>query len=224
MIKGMIQLHYYPSTASMAPHILLRELGVPFELLLVDRTQNAQKMTAYLKLNPNGLIPVLTDGGLILYEAAAICLHLCDTHPSAGLAPTLGTAERAHFYKWLMWLTNTLQATLITYFYPERWVNADNSTGAAQVKAQAEIKVGVLLDQLDAMLARQGQLHDKPWLLGANYSVVDIYTLMLCRWTRNFESTPARDKAHLGPYLQRMLARPAVVKAFEVEALMQPWV
>ena len=57
----MIQLHYYPSTASMAPHILLRELGVPFELLLVDRTQNAQKMTAYLKLNPNGLIPVLTS-------------------------------------------------------------------------------------------------------------------------------------------------------------------
>ena len=87
----MIQLHYYPSTASMSPHILLRELGVPFELMLVDRTQNAQKMTAYLKLNPNGLIPVLTSndeqGDLILYEAAAICLHLCDTYPEAGLAP-----------------------------------------------------------------------------------------------------------------------------------------
>ena len=59
--KCMIQLHYYPSTVSMAPHILLRELGVPFEVLLVDRTQNAQKMTVYLQLNPNGLIPVLTE-------------------------------------------------------------------------------------------------------------------------------------------------------------------
>ena len=197
---------------------------MPFELLLVDRTQNAQKMTAYLKLNPNGLIPVLVDGDLILYEAAAICLHLCDTHPEAGLAPKVGTSERAHFYKWLMWLTNTLQATLITYFYPERWVNAGNSAGAAQVKAQAEIKVGVLLDQLDAELARLGQMHAEPWLLGANYSAVDIFTLMLCRWTRNFESMPARDKAHLGPYLQRVLARRAVVKAFEIEELMQPWV
>lgn len=220
----MIQLHYYPSTASMAPHILLRELAVPFELLLVNRTQNAQKMTAYLKLNPNGLIPVLADGSLILYEAAAICLHLCDTHPAAGLAPTVGTEERAHFYKWLMWLTNTLQATLISYFYPERWVYASNDTGAAQVKAQAEIKVGVLLDQLDAELARQGQTNASPWLLGASYSAVDIYTLMLCRWTRNFASSPARDRTHLGPYLQRMLARPAVVKAFEVEELVQPWV
>ncbi|MBC7720180.1 MAG: glutathione S-transferase family protein [Chitinophagaceae bacterium] len=224
----MIQLHYYPSTASMAPHILLRELGVPFELLLVDRTQNAQKMTAYLKLNPNGLIPVLAnndeEGELVLYEAAAICLHLCDTYPAAGLAPRVGTAARAHFYKWLMWLTNTLQATLITYFYPERWVNVGNDAGAAQVKAQAEIKVGVLLDQLDAELARQALLHPEPWLLGASYSVVDIYALMLCRWTRNFASNPARDRTHLGPYLQRVLARPAVFQAFEAEELAQPWV
>lgn len=220
----MLELLYYPSTASMAPHILLRELKVPFKLLLVDRMQNAQKMTGYLKLNPNGLIPVLTDGDLVLYESAAICLHLCDAQPAAGLAPAVGTPERAHFYKWLMWLTNTLQATLIPYFYPERWVNTGNSPGAAEVKAQAEIKIGVLLDQLDAELATQAQIHTQPWLLGASYSAVDIYTLMLCRWTRNFESRPARDRAHLGPYLQRVLARPAVIDAFEAEALAQPWV
>ena len=224
----MQRLHYYPSTASMAPHILLRELGVPFELVLVDRTQNAQKMTAYLKLNPNGLIPVLTShddaGELVLYEAAAICLHLCDTHPAAGMAPMLGTAARAHFYKWLMWLTNTLQTTLTTYFYPERWVIAGNDAGAGQVKAAAQIKAGLLLDQLDAELARQALAHPEPWLLGASYSAVDIYTLMLCRWTRNFASNPARDRTHLGPYLQRMLARPAVVEAFAAEQLVQPWV
>ena len=218
----MIQLHYYPSTASMAPHILLRELGVPFELMLVDRTQNAQKMTAYLKMNPNGLIPVLLDNDLTLYESAAICLHLCDTHPSVGLAPKLGTTERAHFYKWLMWLTNTLQATLITYFYPERWVNVGNDAGAEQVRAQAEIKVGVLLDQLDAELTRQALLQSEPWLLGANYSAVDIYALMLCRWTRNFTANPARDRTHLGSYLQRVLARPAVFETFKAEELAQP--
>lgn len=208
----------------MAPHILLHELDVPFELVLVDRTQNAQKMTAYLTLNPNGLIPVLRAGNLVLYESAAICLHLCDAYPAAGLAPAVGTAERAHFYKWLIWLTNTLQSALITYFYPERYVNAGNNAAAAQVAAAAEIKIGVLLDQLDAELARQAQTQPEPWLLGAHYSAVDAYTLMLCRWTRNFASTPARDKAHLGPYLQRVLARPAVVKAFEAEGLAQPWV
>ena len=244
--NSMIHLHYYPSTAAMAPHILLHELGVPHQLVLVDRMQNAQKMTGYLKLNPNGLIPVLTDdeegkggdggddgegskgGGLVLYESAAICLHLCDAHPAAGLAPAVGTPARAQFYKWLMWLTNTLQATLINYFYPERWVNTGNAAGAMQVKAQAEIKVGLLLDQLDAELAKQAKDLAKtktaPWLLGANYSAVDAYALMLCRWTRNFESTPARARAHLGPYLQRVLARPAVAKAFAAEGLAPPWV
>ena len=143
-----MQLHYYPSTASMVPHILLEEIGAPYERVLVNRTQNAHKSPAYLALNPNGLIPLFTDGELVLYETAAICLHLCDTHPQAGLAPALGSPQRAHFYKWLMWLTNTLQSTLIVYFYPERWVDAGHTDEAAEVKRHAQARLGELLDQV----------------------------------------------------------------------------
>ncbi|HEY4069210.1 MAG TPA: glutathione S-transferase N-terminal domain-containing protein, partial [Burkholderiaceae bacterium] len=53
-----MQLHYYPSNASMAPHLVLEEIGAPYELVLVDRTVQAHKSPAYLALNPNGLIPV----------------------------------------------------------------------------------------------------------------------------------------------------------------------
>ncbi|MFW5331635.1 glutathione S-transferase family protein [Hydrogenophaga sp. ZJX-1] len=216
----MIQLHYYPSTASMVPHILLEELAVPYERVLVDRAQDVQKTMAYLKLNPNGLIPVLTDGDLVLYETAAICLHLCDTHPASGLAPALGTPERAHFYKWLMWLTNTLQATLIVYFYPDRWVNAGNAAGAAEVRHHAEIRINNLLKQLDNELAR----HGGPWFMGAAYTALDPYVFTLCRWTRNFAGAPARSKRQLGPYLQRMLDRPAVQRALANEGLSPPFV
>ncbi len=215
----MVQLHYFPSTASMAPHILLEEIGAPYERVLVDRTQGVQKTQQYLQLNPNGLIPALTDGDLVLYESAAICLYLCDSHPEAALAPPLGSAARAHFYKWLIWLTNTLQATLIVYFYPERWMNASNPAGAAELKVHAEARVRVLIDQLDSELGR----HGGPWLLGEAYTAVDAYTLMLCRWTRNF-GQPARTRPQLGPYLQRVLARPAVIRAFEAEELAAPWV
>ena len=72
----MLKLHYHPSDASLMPHILLEELGVPFTLQLVDRANNAQKSAAYLQLNPNGLIPVLEDGALVVYETTAILLHL----------------------------------------------------------------------------------------------------------------------------------------------------
>src|SRR5512141_469552 len=112
-----MQLFHDPGTAAMVPHILLEELGVPFELVPVARADRAHQRPEYLRLNPNGLIPVLVDGDLVLYETAAIALHLCDTHPQAQLAPPVGSAQRAHFYKWLVWCTNTLQATLIVYFY-----------------------------------------------------------------------------------------------------------
>ena len=216
----MIQLHYFPGNASLVPHLLLEELGVPFELRLVDRARQAHKTPQYLKLNPNGLIPVLVEstpaGELVLYETAAICLHLVDTHPEAGFAPPPGTAARAHFNKWLVWLTNTLLAALIIYFYPERW--ADEPAAIAQVKAHAEAGIGAMLDQLDAELAARG-----PWLLGADFSAVDLYALVLCRWTRGF-TRPARSLSYLGPYLQRLLARPAVQRVFAHEGIAAPLV
>lgn len=216
----MIQLHYYPSTAAMVPHILLEEIGAPFERVLVDRAANAHKTPQYLRLNPNGLIPVLVDGEHVVYETAAIVLHLSDTHPGAGLAPAIGSWERARFYQWLMWLTNTLQASLIVYFYPERLVSEGNAAGAAEVKAQAEKKIGGLLDMLDAELARHGQA----WFGGASFSALDPYVFTLCRWTRNFKTAPARERATLGPYLQRVLARPAVQRVLASEKLSPPFI
>lgn len=212
-----IHLHYFPSNASFAPHILLEELGVPFQLDLVKRDEGALSSPEYLAMNPNGLIPVLVDGDTVLYETAAILLHLADTHPASKLAPRMASAERAQFYKWLIWLTNTLQPALIAYFYPHRWVDAGNADGTAQVKAAAEARIGPLLDQLEAQFAK----HGGPWLLGADYSAADPLALMLCRWTRNF-ARPARSLPLTHAYLQRMLARPAVQRAVATEALPQP--
>lgn len=103
---------------------------------------------------------MLTDGDLVLYESAAICLYLCDMHPQAKLTPALGTAERAHFYKWLMWADQHAADHADHLLLPQHLVNPGNAAGAAEVKAQAERKAGELLDQLDAELAR----HGGPWL------------------------------------------------------------
>lgn len=213
----MMQLHYFPGNASMTPHMLLEELGVPYERVLVDRSTNAHRSPGYLKLNPNGKIPVLVDGDLVLYETGAIVLHLVDTHPEAGLAPTLGTAERAQFYKWLLWLANTLQAEMPLYFYSDRW--ADGPEGAAQVKKHAEAHIAGMIDQLEAEFAR----HGGPWFAGERFSALDPYVFMLCRWTRGMQR-PARTLPHLAAYLQRMLARPAVQRVFASEGLSQPYV
>ena len=221
----MLYLHYHPGNASMTPHMLLRELGVPFDLKLVDRSINEQKSAEYLKLNPNGLIPVLVDdapagGGsepLVLYESAAILLYLVDKHPEAGLAPAVGSAARAHFYKWLVWLSGSGVSMMQHYFYSHRMVAPGNAAGAGEVKAQAEAKLASLFDQVDAHLAS----HGGPWFMGGQFSALDPYVLMLCRWSRGF-GRPARTLPHIAPFLQRMLARPAVQKVFEVEGLSGP--
>jgi glutathione S-transferase len=215
----MIQLHYFPGNASMTPHLLLEELGVPFELKLVDRANNAHKSPEYLKMNPNGLIPVLVDGDLVLYEAAAIVLHLVDTHHSAGLAPDIGTAERAHFYKWLVWFAASLVPQFQIYFYTERYLAPGNASGVAELKAAIEKKIEGLVDQIDAQLAS----HGGPWLMGERFSALDPYAFLLCRWTRGMQR-PARTLPHIAPFLQRVLARPATRRVLATEQLSQPWV
>ena len=222
----MLQLHYFPSNASITPHILLEEMGLPFELKLVDRTKGEHKSPEYLKLNPNGLIPVLIDGDMVLYETAAICLHLTDTHPEMGLAPDVGTTDRAQFYKWLMWLTNTFQPAIIMYFYTDRYTTSTDLAVVAQIKAKTQERIGAMLKQLDDHLAANGG----PWMMRDKFSVLDIYTFMLGRWTRVFEGAlPATQKAsnsdvwpHLNPFMHRMLARPAVQRVAEKEGLKAP--
>jgi glutathione S-transferase len=214
----MFQLYYFPGNANLIPHILLEEIGAPYQLVLVDRASNAQKSPEYLQLNPSGRIPVLIDGDLVLFETAAICLHLADRHPDAGLAPALGTNERAEFYKWLVYLTNTVQAELLLYFYPERLT--DDPAAALQVKQHAEARLtgdGGMLDILDAQLAKSGG----PWLLGPRYSAADAYLMVLSRWTRMM-ANPARNRQHIGRFLEAMAARPAVQRAFEQEGLKPP--
>ena len=228
----MIQLHYYPSNASMIPHIVLEELGVPFELVLVDRSQNLHKSADYLKLNPNGKIPTLVETSpgqpdLVLYEGAAICLHLADTHPQARLMPPFGSPERAHAYKWLMWLSNTFQPDIMMFYYPERYVQTHDLAVIKQVADQAQTRIQGHLEQLDDELARvrgrsksSEDLEDtQGWFLGQPYSVLDAYVFTLCRWTRNFETHPARSFPHLGPYLRRMVERPAVQRVCTTEKL-----
>jgi glutathione S-transferase len=219
-MPGAVPLLYYsPGNANIAPHVVLEEIGAPFALELVDRKADAHKSAAYLALNPNGTIPAFVDGDLVLFESAAICLYLADKHPEASLVPPLRTDDRAHCYKWLTWGTNTLQAMLMHYFYPERMVDDGDAAAAKQVRRRAEARIAPMLDLLDAQVAS----HGGAWMLGSGYSVVDPFTFMLCRWTRGF-ARPARSLPHLGPYLQRMLERPAVQRMLASENIGQPYV
>jgi len=203
----MTTLYLIPSSAAMAPHILLHETGAPFETVILDKQRGEHQTAEYLKLNPNGRVPTLVDGDLVIFESAAICLHLADKHPDAGLAPAPGTAERARFTQWLVYLTNTVQADMMLYFYPERFAPA---AAADAVKAMA---VDRIMNQF-ALLDRE--LEGREYLAGGRFSAADAYLFMVARWTRHMPRK-ARDLANLGPYLARIQARPSVQAVYAAE-------
>ena len=211
----MLTLHYYPGNASLAPHCLLSEAGAPFELALVDRDAGAQRSAAYLRLNPNGRIPTLVDGDLVVYETAAVVLHLVDRFPEAELAPAVGTKERSLFYRWLAHLSCSVQPEMRPYFYPEQHV--EDPAHAGDVKRTAERRLGEMFARIDA------QLGAGPFLLGERYSAVDPYLLMLVRWGRGWKQPP-RELPNLGKHAERVLARPAIARTFEREGLKAPFV
>ncbi len=208
----MYQLHYFPSNANAAPHMVLEELGQKYELVLVDRAENAQKSTDYLKINPNGRIPTLVDGDLVMFEAAAIVLHLVDRHPDGGLAPKIGTPERAKFYQWMAFLTNSLQEELMIWQYPDRLTGAD-AAAIEVVKNGAEKRAGAYLDVIEQHLRANG-----PLFLGETLSAADFYLVMLARWARPM-AKPPRSRPNIAKLLDIVSALPAVRRAYEREGV-----
>ena len=210
----MNHLYYYPGNASFAPHVILRETGMDFELHLLDRANREHKGESYRKLNPAGRIPAFVSGDLVLFESAAICLHLSDNAPEAGLAPPLGTPERAHFYKWLMFLTNTIQPDMLMFYYNHRYTTAKECRQSVQQAADRRLVewFGLVEEALPA----------GGWFLGEDYSVLDIYLVMLMRWGRNL-SRPPTGLPRMGGLAARVLARPAVKAAIEAEAIEGPF-
>ncbi|MBF9233521.1 glutathione S-transferase family protein [Microvirga alba] len=211
----MLALYYSPGLASLVPHMMLREAGAAFELRFIDRDNDAHKGEEYRKLNPNGRIPLLVDGDLVVFETAAIALHIADKFPASGLAPAVGSPERAEFYKWMIHLTNTPQPEYRAWFYPHEHVI--DQTAAATVKEAAGQRLNGMFDLISE------QLGDKTWLLGDQFSAADLFLFMLIRWSRNMPR-PARTIPNLNALVERVLARPAVQETLKVEGLAAPFI
>ena len=206
----MYKLFYSPGSAAMAPHALLEEIGKPFELVKVDTKSNEHKKPEYLKLNPNGRVPTLVDGDQVIYETAAIMLHLADKHSGSGLAPSVGTSERALYYQWLVYMTNTVQEAYIEYYHPDYY--AKTEAGQAEVKAVSEERLQPMFQILDKALEKG------PFLLGSTFTGADIFLMMMARWSRNMKK-PAATYPNIKRCVDAVMARPATQRMMKAQGL-----
>src|SRR6476619_3836042 len=163
----MYTLYYSPGSASMVVHLALLEIGVPYRLELVDVHAGAQRDPAYLALNSQGVVPTLVIDGAPMSESAALLMVLAERHPAAGLAPPPGSPERQLWYRWVVYLSNTLAATYRFWFYP---ADLGASEHPPHVREALRRKIEGAWDHVDTQLATAG-----PYLLGREFSGADLY-------------------------------------------------
>jgi glutathione S-transferase len=194
----------------MAPHFVLEELKTNFELIKVDRQNNAQKSADYLAINPTGRIPTLVDDGFAIFESPAICIHLAEAHPAANLIPLVGDKNRTLFFQWMMYLTNTVQAELMVCFYPQR-----HTTEAKNIEHIIEAQEGRVTEMFKLL---DSELENKDFLVGKTVSICDYFLFMLAVWADEFKKPPLSFN-HLSRYLRKLAQRDAIIKVCKKEKL-----
>jgi glutathione S-transferase len=208
---AMYTLYYAPGSANLLVHLTLLEIGAPHTLERVDLDAGQQRSAAYLALNPNGVVPTLVIDGVPHGEAAALAMLLAERHPEAALAPAIGSVQRADYLQWMLYLANSLQPLFRQWFYPGDHLPDAGDT----VKEAARIGIEKCWSHIDAQLAAHG-----PHMLGDTFGVVDLYTLMLMRWSRNMPR-PATAWPQLAALAARLKARPSWKRVCEAEGLVE---
>ena len=198
-----MKLYFFPHACSLAPHIVLRELALPFDLVRVD---NQTKTTAdgqdFLQINPKGYVAALQlDNGQVLTEASAILQYLADLKPDAGLAPANGSWERVRLQEWLNFIATEIHGGLAVFF---------NTAIQGEVKASFQATLFKRFAVLVQTLERQD------YLSGAHYSVADAYLFVVLRWA-GFHAIDLGKWPALAAFQQRVGERPAVLAALAAE-------
>jgi len=210
-----MKLYYAPGTCSLAPHIVLEEVGAPFELSRVDLANNQQSSAEYLRLNPKGRVPALVDGDWVLTEAPAILRYITARHPAAGLWPW-DPREDARCAEWLNWLSSTVQVAFVHVRRAARY--ASDPRAVEDVAATGKKTSRDLWQTVDQKIG-QG-----PWAIGDRYSVADSLLMALWLWGRGpvLGFDMEREFPNWTEHARRLAARPAVQRAFASEGLKLP--
>jgi glutathione S-transferase len=200
-IKKPFMLYGRPGSGSLAVQVALEEVGAPYERIWVGR--EPADVARFRDLNPTGKVPALVlPDDTIMFESAAMLAHLALKYPDAKLAPQPGTSRHALFLQWLVFLSANVYEAALRIYYPARY------SARGEADSDAIRQQGVVDFMTHAALISRGLL---PYVLGAEYSIADVYLYMLASWHPDKAELHARLPA-LGAHTGLVLARSAVAK------------
>ena len=200
-----MKLYFSPGACSLSPHIVLQELGLAFTTEKVDlRSKQTATGADYMGINPKGYVPALeTDDGLLLTEGPAIVQYLADKVPAKNLAPANGTIERYQMVSWLNFIGTEIHKNYSPLFNP---ASSDELKGVAKQN----------LAKRYAYVERM--LEGRDYLLGAQFSVADIYLFVVTNWA-GLVKLDLSAFPNINAFQKRIGARPTVQAALKAEGL-----
>lgn len=204
-----MELFCIAGTCSLAPHILLEEIGEPFTVKLLDRGANEQKTPEYLAINPNGKVPALRVDGRVITENVGIQAYLADRFPERGLAP-VDPIERGQWLGYLAWLGGTVHDYFRRFRRPEQF--SEDPAAHADISAAGQANFLKALAQIDDRLSNQ------EWIFGEQFTTADIYAHVFHSWARLMDF-PISDLTNLKRHGDAIMRRPSAQAAFKREGI-----
>jgi len=205
----MLKLFYAPGTCALASHIVLEEIGEPYEAHRLNFRVNEQRTPEYLSVNPKGRVPALiTDQGVIS-ETPAILVYLAQTHPEANLAPVGDPFAFAQLQSFCSYLASTVHVAHAHMYRGARW--SDDPAAWESMKRKVPQSVGEAFALIeDGMLAG-------PWVMGEAYTIADPYLFTVSNWLEG-DGVDVGRLPRVLDHRKRMGERPAVQRALAQEA------
>jgi glutathione S-transferase len=186
---------------------MLEEVGRPYDTRVLDYG-TTMKAPEYLAVNPMGKVPAIVCDGEVVTECAAICTFLADRFPEAGLAPGANEAGRGTYLRWMFFAAGPLEAAVTA-----RSLGLEPPADKAGTVGYGSFDA--MVDALESAVSGDG-----PWILGERFSAADVYVGSQINWGLMFKSLPERPA--FAAYAERLRARPAYVRAAEIDDALTP--
>jgi glutathione S-transferase len=206
----VIKLYYSPGSCSLAPHIVLEELGIAFESVPISLKDGEQHKADFQRLNPKARVPVLVVDGKVLTENVAILTYLGGGYAQRGLWPK-ETWKQAEALSLMAWLSSSVHITFAGIFRPERYT-AD-APAKETVKAQSRITLLKYFADIEKLLT------GKTFAMGGQYTVCDPYLLVFYRWGYRIGLDMKDEFPQWTKHALRVASRPTVKRVFEIEGI-----
>jgi glutathione S-transferase len=196
----------HPMSRGRIVRWMLEEIGAPYRTEVLDYGAT-MKGAAYLAINPMGKVPAIAHRDMVVTECAAICAYLADAFPAARLAPAIDSPLRGPYYRWL--------------FFGAGPVEAATTVKSCGFEVPPErlgmVGFGSLEDVLGVL---ERAVKNGPYLLGEAFSAADVYLGSHIIWGTQFGTLEQRPG--FAEYCERLSARPAAVRAREIDYALVP--